>query len=166
MDRKRARCLYERLVKKSKHVRVWLGYASFESFPLQSYKHDHTIRNYQCIDELPETLESITRSVYDRAYKFMREEMPKHKKEIIMILEAWWEFEKSHASDSGIENKEKYAHRLEEINKKMPRKVKRKKNLYSVEGGKIGTEEFWDLILPEEEFSNPGLKLLEAAYKW
>lgn len=155
-NRKKARALYERLVEKCKHVKVWLGYATFESTPLQ-------ITNQ---DELPETRKLMARSVYDRAYQFMREETSKYKKEIVMILEAWWEFERRQASSIYPESEEKYNHQLEELSKKMPRKIKRKKTLYSADGDEVGHEEYWDFIFPEEEMIAPGLKLLEAAYKW
>merc|ERR1711977_120933 len=112
------------------------------------------------ISESPESLESMARSIYDRAYQFMREESSKHKNEIVMILEAWWEFEKRHASNVATQNKDIYKNRLDELNRKMPRKVKRKRTLYSVDGEEVGIEEYLDFIFPDEELTTPGLKLL------
>lgn len=79
-----------------------------------------------------------------------------------MILEAWWSFERSCTT----ETIEKTYQRAEDLAKKMPRKVKRKRILYSGLGKEIGLEEYWDYVFPEEESATTGIKLLEAAYRW
>merc|ERR1711871_365882 len=96
----------------------------------------------------------------------MKEDSSTYKKEIFMILEAWWDFEKKQENNSCAKSKENSTKRLQELSKKMPRKVKRKRKLFSGDGQEVGTEEYWDVIFPEKCLTKPGLKLLEAAYKW
>ena len=48
----------------------------------------------------------------------------------------------------------------------MPRRVKRKRPIYTEDGTPAGQEEYYDYIFPEEQGAAPNLKILEAAYKW
>ena len=48
----------------------------------------------------------------------------------------------------------------------MPRRVKRKRPLYTEDGAPAGQEEYYDYIFPEEQGAAPNLKILEAAYAW
>jgi crooked neck len=52
------------------------------------------------------------------------------------------------------------------VEKKMPRRVKRKRPIYTEDGTPAGQEEYYDYIFPEEQGAMPNLKILEAAYKW
>lgn len=74
-----------------------------------------------------------------------------------MLLEAWRAFEESVGSDPDVVGK---------VEKKMPRRVKRKRPIYTEDGTPAGQEEYYDYIFPEEQGAVPNLKILEAAYKW
>merc|ERR1712118_449330 len=95
--RKKARDLYERLLNKTQHIKVWLGYAAFgfNPLPLGMNKFKLSKKNYSghC-DETPRIREANARNVYKRGFKSLREQMPESKEEAVMILEAWYEFEK------------------------------------------------------------------------
>ena len=75
-----------------------------------------------------------------------------------MLLEAWRQFE-TEAGGAGS------AAALA-VEKKMPRRVKRKRPIYTEDGTPAGQEEYYDYIFPEEQGAMPNLKILEAAYKW
>ena len=52
------------------------------------------------------------------------------------------------------------------VEKKMPRRVKRKRAIFADDGAPAGQEEYYDYIFPEEQGAAPNLKILEAAYAW
>merc|ERR1711920_656807 len=114
------------------------------------------------VEQSSEFCESMTRTVYDRAYFCMHKDISKHKEEAIIVLEAWRDFEQSCITES----EEKHFQRMEEVQKKMPRKVKRKRPYYSDDGQKAGMEEYWDYLFPDDSTTTPGLLLLDAAYRW
>ena len=92
------------------------------------------------------------RDVYERALSSLKENQPDAKEERVMLLEAWRAFEE------GVGGGE-IARRVE---KKMPRRVKRKRPIYTDDGTPAGQEEYYDYIFPEEQGAAPNLKILEA----
>lgn len=52
------------------------------------------------------------------------------------------------------------------VEQKMPKKVKRKRPIFTEDGLEAGMEEYYDYLFPEEGGSAPNLKLLEMAHKW
>ena len=92
--------------------------------------------------------------VYKRALRSLRESQPDAKEERVMLLEAW----RAHEAETGGD--------VAEVEKKMPRRVKRKRPLYTEDGAPAGQEEYYDYIFPEEQGAAPNLKILEAAYAW
>jgi len=162
MQRKKARKLYERLLNKTQHIKVWLGYAIFEFNPLSSgVTKSKKTKRQNLEDETSTNREANARDVYERAFRSLREQIPGIKDEIVMILEAWYKFEKRCTT----ETHEKLENRLKNIKKNMPRRVKRKRILYTDNGTEVGKEEYWDYIFDFEKESTT-LKLLETAYKW
>jgi len=162
MNRKGARELYERLVTKNSHIKVWLGFADFESNPLTLFCQKSKKMKNNDDSEKEESREYATRAIYERAYKCIRDKKPICKNEILMLFEAWRNFENKCISESS----EMSLTRIEELYKKMPRRVKCKRLLYSDKGCEVGTQEYWDYVFAETEVVAPGFKLLEAAYKW
>lgn len=164
-NRQRARNLYERLLQKTQHTKVWLGYANFEAKPLKmisskanSLDNKH---NKQTCEETPESCEPIAREIFHRAYRSLSNELYEHKEDVIMILNAWKKFEQSCVAETNI----KRVHRVNEVEKKMPRKVNRKHLICENDGEKINTEKHCDYFFPEKKESL-GLKLLKIAHKW
>lgn len=135
-DYDNVRSLYERLLERTQHVKVWLSYVKFES----SLKTDHGNDN--------------ARRVYDRADKVLRN--AENNEERAIFLESWRDFEK----ENGDENA------LGKVQKKMPRRVKRKRKVYREDGADAGWEEYWDYIFPDDAAAAPNLKLLQFAHSW
>lgn len=53
------------------------------------------------------------------------------------------------------------------VERKMPRRIKRKRPLTNEAGRPgLGMEEYYDYVFPEEAGAAPNLKLLEAAMRW
>lgn len=171
-DRERVRILYERLLDRTKHVKVWLSYARFEADPLplpepeEGDEEDGEAAERRREEAGPEAAvqrAARARAVYERAFRSLREGQPDAKEEAVMLLEAWREFEAGCTSRPPDER----ARAVAAVEKKMPRRVKRKRPIVLEDGTEAGgMEEYYDYIFPEESAAAPNLKILEAAYRW
>lgn len=132
----RAARLYERLLERTQHVKVWISYAHFQL-------------NYGGKDPVP-----LARTIYERANKELRNSA--EKEERLMLLESWCEFEASHGDEQT----------QEAVTKQMPKKVKKRRKIVGEDGSEAGWEEYFDYIFPTDETAQPHLKLLEIAKKW
>lgn len=133
-----ARQLYERLLDRTVHVKVWISFAKFE---LMSDSEEN-----MNID--------LARRVYERANDYLRNGAEKESR--VVLLEAWRDFEMQH----GTENT------YNKVIDKMPRRVKKRQKIISESGIDEGWEEVFDYIFPEDEMARPNLKLLAAAKNW
>ena len=170
-ERARARALYERLLDRTKHVKVWMSYAQFENAPLFLSEdgedgEDDVERERAGAaagvdpsaadpEESSANRERRARDVYERALLSLKETQPDAKEERVMLLEAWRAFEAGAADGDAAR-----------VEKKMPRRVKRKRAIFADDGAPAGQEEYYDYIFPEEQGAAPNLKILEAAYAW
>ena len=159
-ERSKARALYERLLDRTKHVKVWMSYAQFENAPLRRADADAGAdAGAEALETDPEeslaTRERRAREVYERALSSLKETQPDAKEERVMLLEAWRAFEAGAADGDAAR-----------VEKKMPRRVKRKRAIFADDGAPAGQEEYYDYIFPEEQGAAPNLKILEAAYAW
>lgn len=134
-----ARQLYERLLDRTVHVKVWISFAKFE---LLSDSEEDNMN----ID--------LARRVYERANDYLRNGAEKESR--VVLLEAWRDFEMQH----GTENT------YNKVIEKMPRRVKKRQKIVSESGIDEGWEEVFDYIFPEDEMARPNLKLLAAAKNW
>lgn len=132
----KTRDLYERLLKRTQHVKVWISFAQFEA----STATDESIIQ--------------ARTVYERATKSLRN--AEEKEERVMVLEAWKEFEDEYGDESS----------QEKIKKKMPRRVKKRRKVQTDDGSDAGWEEYYDYIFPDDEANMPNFKLLQMARLW
>nr|CAD7423039.1 unnamed protein product [Timema monikensis] len=115
---------------------VWMSYAQFE------------------LASADESNVELARRVYERANLSLRG--ANEKEERVLLLEAWREFETQHGDESSLNN----------VIKKMPRRVKKRQRVQADDGTEEGWEEFFDYIFPEDEATKPNLKLLEMAKAW
>lgn len=184
-ERRRGRRLYERLLERTKHVKVWLSYAKFESEPLPTAPVEEEEEQEAAgggrggggdastsgggggkDDEGEESgaaRAAAARGVYERAFECLRETAPDAKEEALMVLEAWRSMERAAAAASEEERRRLVG----AVEAKMPKRVKRKRPLRMEDGRQVGMEEYYDYIFPGEgSAAAPHLKLLEAAYKW
>ena len=142
----RTRELYERLLQKTEHVKVWISYAHFEINVPDSDMDDEEADNAPISGEA----KARARAVFERAHKLYRER--EMKEERVALLNAWKSFEDTHGSD---EDKEKLA-------KQMPRRVKKRRRLDD-----DSFEEYMDYVFPaDDEGSKKMSKLMAAAQKW
>ncbi|XP_073000059.1 uncharacterized protein [Typha latifolia] len=156
---KRTRELYNRLLDRTKHLKVWISYAKFEaSTELEDEDSDGEAKNNDDISHHERQSECIKRwrFVFAKAFEYYRTSAPELKEERAMLLEEWLNMESNFGSPDGVS----------EVQKKLPRKVKRKRAISTEDGTPAGFEEYIDYIFPDEVATAPNLKILEAAYKW
>lgn len=142
----RTRALYERLLEKTDHVKVWISYAQFElNVPDLDVDEDEE-------DEEKVAAASIikARNTFERAYKRLRE--LNQRDERAALLQAWKAFEATHGNE---EDKEKIAGL-------MPRRVKKRRKLDDE-----SFEEYLDWVFPKDDEGTVKLgNLLAMAQKW
>ncbi|KAF9869797.1 pre-mRNA-splicing factor clf1 [Colletotrichum karsti] len=140
----RTRDLYERLLEKTDHVKVWISYAHFElNIPEDEEGAD---------EEAPISAEAKVRArkVFERAHKSMREK--DLKEETVTLLNAWLSFEKTHGAEGDVEK----------VQKLMPRKTKRRRRLED-----DSFEEYIDYVFPADDKQTQNLSnLLAMAQAW
>jgi crooked neck len=67
---------------------------------------------------------------------------------------------------SACRRRDEVAAAVTAVERKMPRRIKRKRALTNEAGLASGMEEYYDYVFPEEAGAAPNLKLLEAAMRW
>ncbi|KAM0944487.1 putative tetratricopeptide-like helical domain superfamily [Dioscorea sansibarensis] len=156
----RTRQLYERLLDRTKHLKVWVSYAQFEASAGAEEEQDIDAQMKDEEDSLNEQqmTERIQRcrGVFERAFDHFRTAAPELKEERAMLLEDWLNMEAKFGKLGDVSL----------VQKKLPRKVKRKRAIASEDGVPAGYEEYFDYIFPDEVAMVPNLKILEAAYQW
>lgn len=141
-DYERPRVLYERLLRKTDHVKVWTSYAHFEI----------NVPDFEDPESEAVSPASIVRAraIFQRAHKLYKER--DLKEERVALLNAWKSFEDTHG---GEEEREKIA-------KQMPRRVKKRRRLDD-----DSFEEYLDYVFPaDDEGSAKMSKLMAMAQKW
>lgn len=146
----RTRALYERLLAKTEHVKVWISYAHFE-LNVPDPDEDPDAEDQEDEDRpLSAATIAMARKVFQRAYKSMKEK--DLKEERVALLTAWKSFENAHGSD---EDKEK-------VEGMMPRKVKKRRKMDD-----DSFEEYMDYVFPADDESAAKIsKLLAMAQAW
>lgn len=130
------RRLFEQLLERTQHVKVWLSYSKFEI----STNTEEGVGN--------------AREVFRRANKSLK--TGNLTEERAMVLEAWQRFEREKGDDET----------LTEVNRIMPKRVKKRRKVYQEDGSDGGWEEYWDYVFPDDTSAAPHLKLLEMARLW
>ncbi|KAJ3211599.1 Crooked neck-like protein 1 [Dinochytrium kinnereticum] len=142
MEWDKARDLYERLLERTEHVKVWVAYANFE---LVATDNGDTTSS-----RLPKT-----RAVYQRAYDALRRKQAKEER--VVLLESWNELEKSFGD----------AESQKKVQALLPKVVKKRRRIEDTEDGAAGGwEEYFDYIFQDDEGGKPNLKLLQLAHAW
>jgi len=138
----RVRQLYERLLEKTDHVKVWNSYAHFELRDFDDEAEDQEASRQEAI--------SRARTVFERAHKSMKEK--DLKEERAKMLEMWLEFEEQAGSDDQVEK----------VRKQMPRQTKRRRKLDNDE-----TEEYVDYVFPADDQQMKNISnIMALAGKW
>lgn len=135
-----ARQLFERLLERTLHVKVWIAYAKFE------------LANSVSEDGVDNVV--LARRIFERGNDALRSNGDKESR--ALLLEAWRDFENEKGDD---ETKAK-------IMEKMPRRIKRRRRIVGEDGSDDGWEEVFDFVFPEDESQRPNLKFLASAKAW
>lgn len=143
----RTRELYERLLEKTDHVKVWISYAHFE-INIPEYEEEGA----EDAEEQPasEEAKARARKIFERAHKSMRDKDAKDER--VSLLNAWLSFERTYGS----------AEEVEAVQKQMPRQTKRRRKLED-----DTWEEYIDYIFPADDQQAKNLSnVLAMAQKW
>ncbi|KAK8050412.1 Pre-mRNA-splicing factor CLF1 [Apiospora phragmitis] len=147
----RTRDLYERLLEKTEHVKVWISYAHFE-LNVPDANDNAANGNAEAEEEEPKTeaAKARARSVFERAHKSMKEK--DLKEERVSLLNSWLAFERVHGADEEIEK----------VQKQMPRRVKK---MHRLEDDTY--EERIDYVFPADDEDKQDLSnMLAMAAAW
>jgi crooked neck len=157
-----ARQLYERLLQRTQHVKVWLSFAAFEAAPLPGNTAEGGDADGAAQaegdegEESPEARHAAARGVFKRADEALRTAAPVDKEARVMLLEAWRGAEAAAGDAAG----------LRDVEARLPKRVKRRRQITGEGGDLAGVEEYYDYIFPEDGGDQPNLKILEAARRW
>jgi crooked neck len=145
----KTRVLYERLLEKASHPKVWISFAQFEiNIPEAGDQGEDGDEEA----ELPvsEEAKARARKVFERAHQTMKDR--NLSAERASILTAWLGFENTHGSTEDVEK----------IQKQMPRQTKKKRKL---DDGSF--EEYLDYVFPDDDQQTKKLSnLLAMANAW
>jgi len=136
----RAAALYERLLERTQHVKVWLSYAAYEADA--------------ALESPDASRRERARSVYSRANDALKGAVDENR---MALLDAWRSFEASAVSagdDKAV---------LDAVEAKVPRKVKRKRP--RADDPDL-SEEYYAFVFPDDARRPVNLKILEMAKKW
>ncbi|ROW16246.1 hypothetical protein VPNG_01833 [Cytospora leucostoma] len=145
----RARGLYERLLERADHPKVWISYAQFELGAPDENESEGEGENEGEEDQgVSEEAKARTRKIFERGLKSMRD----RKAERVTLLNAWLAFEREQGTKEEVEK----------VEKQMPRKVRKtRKN----EDGEM--EEYIDYVFPVDEQQPADISnLLAMAQAW
>ncbi|KAI1824228.1 cell cycle control protein [Xylaria intraflava] len=144
----KTRDLYERLLEKTDHVKVWISYAHFEiNIPGEDEEEAQDESEEQPVSE---EAKARARKVFERAHKSMRDK--ELKEERVSLLNAWLSFERTHGSEADVDG----------VQKQMPRKMKRRRKLED-----DTFEEYIDYVFPADDKQKLDLsKMLAMASAW
>ena len=147
----RTRALYERLLRRTDHVRVWSSYAQFE-INMPDSPEDEASDEDEEEQERPISAEAQARArkVFERGYASMKDK--RLVDERVALLNQWKKFETTHGSKED----------LERVEKQMPRRTKKRRKLDEGE-----FEEYLTWVFPEDDEVNPALlALLQKSQAW
>lgn len=159
-EHERTRQLYERLLERTRHVKVWLSFAQFEATCTLDEEtraaEEERRADPDALMEEEQDRAARARAVYQRAFDSMRTGATEGKEERVMLLEGWRDMERGAGRAGDVAS----------VERKMPKRVKRKRPITAEDGTPAGFEEYYDYIFPDESGMAPNLKILEAAYRW
>jgi crooked neck len=144
----RARNLFERLLQRTEHVKVWISYAQFEINASEGDEDEGEEED----EERPvsEEAKKRARAIFERAHQVMKERELKDQR--VQLLNAWRAFEQAHGSPE----------ELAKVQKQMPSKVKKRRKLDD-----DTFEEYMDWLFPADDEREAKLSnLLQMAQKW
>ncbi|KIJ37089.1 hypothetical protein M422DRAFT_33945 [Sphaerobolus stellatus SS14] len=161
-ERERARALYERLIERSGHWKVWVSYALFEAAPIRvAGEEEEDEDEVQMAPGNPE----LARKIFERGYKALKdenakakerddeEEVTKLKQARKALLLAWKSFEEENGAEEQVLK----------IEGMLPTAKKVRKQI-----DEYNQEEVWEEIFPDDlREANPStFKFMQMAQAW
>lgn len=180
-EHERTRALYERLLERTQHVKVFISFAQFEA-SVGEPTNARTIfeRADACVD--PRSMRARSPAPHPRSgggRRVMKEEQLKEERKL--VLEAWHAFE----TELGEGNEEN----TKSVTAKLPKAVTKKRMIQAEDGvsapsirgervdpspphpppppqSSAGWEEYIDYIFPDDQQAKSSLRILEMAHAW
>jgi crooked neck len=153
----RTRELYERLLEKTGHVKVWISYAHFEiNIPEDDNEAEGEEQEEEEEQPISEEAKARARKVFVRAHKNMRDK--DLKEERVSLLNAWLSFERTHGTEENVDA----------VQKQMPRRIKRRRRVQDDSGDNEDVyEEYFDYVFPADDQQAKNLSnIMAMAQKW
>ena len=156
-EHERTCTLYERLLERTSHVKVWISFATFCASSSSSAGEG---------EGEGDDAAAGARAVFGRARDHFKaasegaEEGDGAKEARAMLLEAWRAYEAERAAEGDGEAQ------LAEVEALLPKRIKKKRMMHAEDGSAAGWEEYYDYIFPGDEKAAPNLKILEMAHAW
>ncbi|KAL7895757.1 TPR-like protein [Trichoderma sp. SZMC 28014] len=153
----RTRELYERLLEKTGHVKVWISYAHFEiNIPEDDAEAEGDEQQEEEEQPISEEAKARARKVFERAHKSMRDK--DLKEERVSLLNAWLSFERTHGTEEDVDA----------VQKQMPRRIKRRRRVQDDSGDNEDVyEEYFDYVFPADDQQAKNLSnIMAMAQKW
>ncbi|TKA28591.1 Pre-mRNA-splicing factor clf1 [Salinomyces thailandicus] len=158
----RPRALYERLLERTDHVKVWIAYAHFElRIPEASSSSSSSSAAQLPEGGVPAENLARARRVFTRADAHYRAHALTEPR--VTLLQAWKAFEDTHGT----------AAERESLARKAPRRVKRRRKVGGEGSDGVAFEEFWDWVFPGDEAEAEGngkgggmSRLMKMAREW
>lgn len=146
-----ARNLFENLLEKTGHVKVWISYAIFEiSIPEgESEDEDDNEDEEEEKVNISEEAKERSREIFKRAWNSLQQRQQNEDR--VVLYEAWLQFEQTYGTKETVA-------KLEE---RGPQMVKKRKKLDD-----DSYEEYLDFVFPTDEVNKPLSKFLDMAKKW
>jgi len=95
------------------------------------------------------------RAVFEEADEYFKAQ-DQLREERAALLESYRDFEKAYGE----------AESLTKVQARLPRRIKKKRQIIAEDGTEGGWEEYWHYVFPDEESQPSALKLLERARAW
>ncbi|CAN4095215.1 unnamed protein product [Withania somnifera] len=112
----RTRALYERLLNRTKHLKVWISFAKFEASAINSEAEEDIELKKNCLQH--------ARDVFERAISYFRNSAPELKEERAMLLEEWLNMESSFGELGDVNL----------VRAKLPKKLKKRRQIDMEDG--------------------------------
>jgi len=147
-ERERARHLYERLLERTAHYKVFVSYALMEASELGAGEDED---GNEIAGEAGDP--ERARAIFERGYKVLRSRGEKEDR--ALLLDAWGKFEDEHGDDADRA-------RVAELRPQTRQKWRK------AEDGSNELEMYWDLVFPDDEKeANPSAHaFFQAAQQW
>lgn len=154
------RNLYERLLERSEHVKVFIAYGRFEAE--QEGTEVQPPSGSSGAAAMPYGI-AAARAVFKRGYETLK--LQGLKEERLLLLEAWREAEDDILRNSAEGQTDSSF--LSAVEAMFPRKVKAVRSV-GADGSEValGDEYYYDYIFPDDEKKAVGMKILERAMMW